>query len=257
MMNKIKNIQYFKVIGVFSLFFSTIITTAQSIDRKVIRFLSGQPAVEQETKAILNNSVAVLPFDNLSPNPDDAYFAVGVHQEILDHLAKIHDINVISSLSVVRYKSRYMPVAEIASELNVETVVKGSVRYADNRICIAVQIIDATNKNQLWSEEYERDLSDIFAVQAEIIEQIANALGIELSAAEIKRIDKVSTKSLQAYALYLHAKAIVANISPSISPIFYQYLDQAIAIDRTLLWHMHSRQVVMGFPEKQVINLMN
>jgi len=112
----------------------------------------------KQTKAILPNSVAVLPFENVSPNRDDAYFAVGFHKEILNNLAKIRDITVIPGISVVRYIDTNKPNTEIASELNVATIMQGSVRYANNRVTLAVQLIDASNNKQLWSNIYERDL---------------------------------------------------------------------------------------------------
>jgi len=187
--------------------------------------------VTDETKAVLHNSVAVLPFENLNPNPDDAYFAVGIHKEILDNLAKIRDITVIPGISVVRYQSSDNSIAEITAELNVATLMKGSVRYSDDMVNIAVQLFDASGNNQLWSEQYDRELSDIFVIQAEIIEHIAMALGAEVSAAEQERIDKVPTRSLEAYVLYLKARTLMKTISPLIPPEFYQILDQAIAID--------------------------
>ncbi len=200
-----------------------------------------QPAVEviektsetvaEATKAVLQNSVAVLPFENLSPNPDDAYLAIGIHQETLDYLAKIQNINLISRPSVFRYEGTVKTIAEIASELNVETILKGSVHYAYNRITIDVWLFDDSGNNQLWSEEYERDPSDIFAIQAEIIEHIALALSVDMSAAEQERIEKVPTHSVEAYALYLKARALTSNIRPGAPLEFFQYLDQAIALD--------------------------
>ena len=187
--------------------------------------------VTEETGATLPNSIAVLPFDNLSPNPDDAYFAVGVHQEILDHLAKIRDMNVIARASVLPYQGTDQPVADIASALNVETIMKGSVRYADNRVNMTVQHIDTATHTPLWSETYDRELSDIFAIQAEIVRRIVRALGADLSSAEQARIDKVSTRSLEAYKLYMQTKAIPSIIGENKPPVYYQTLDQAIALD--------------------------
>ena len=184
-----------------------------------------------EMNAVLHNSIAVLPFKNLSPNPDDAFFAEGIHQEILDHLAKIRDIRPISRPSVLQYKGSDQSLAEIASELNVETLMTGSIRYADNRVNIAVRLIDASNNKQLWSAVYERDLSDIFAVQAEIVGHIVLALEADISAAEQVRIDKVPTRLLEAYAHYLKARTLIQTINPIMPSEFYQHLDQAIAID--------------------------
>ena len=191
---------------------------------------SNEPVAEEKT-AVLRNSVAVLPFENLSTNPDDAYFAIGFHQEILEHLAKIRDIKSISRTSVLHYDNSVTSIAEIASELNVETVMKGSFSYADNRININVELFDTSDKNPLWSEQYDRELPDIFAIEAEIVERIALILSAELSADEQQRIEKAPTHSLDAYALYLKAHAVPSIIGPVRFPEFYHYLDQAIALD--------------------------
>ena len=210
-----------KAMVVLSLFCLSAIAVAQN----------GQPTVGARTKAALNNSIAVMPFENSSPNPNDAYFAVGFHQEILDHLAKIRDINVVPSISVVRYKDKYMPISQIAYELNVETIMMGRVLFLDNQFDIFVQLINASNNNVLWSTVYNRELSDIFTIQAEIVGRIVTALGAELSAAEQERIDKVPTQSLEAYAFYLKARALTSNIRPGMPAEFYKFLEQAIEID--------------------------
>ena len=120
----------------------------------IITFLIAVPptfAVEEKeiNNSKLHNSVAVLPFENKSPNPDDAYFTAGIHEQILDRLTKIRDIRPISRPSILIYEGTEKSVAEIASETNVETIMKGSVRYADNKINIAVQFLDASNNKQL------------------------------------------------------------------------------------------------------------
>jgi len=187
----------------------------------------------KETKTVLHNSVAVLPFENLSPNPDDAYFSAGIHQEIVNQLSKVQDMSVIFHTSVVRYKGKGndKSIAEIASELNVGTIMTGNVRYVEDRFNLTVQLIDSSNSHLLWSEKYERDLSDIFEVQADIIENIAMTIGAELSTAEQQRIQKPLTHSVEAYAFYLKAMLLASNSGPVKPPDFYQNLDRAIALD--------------------------
>jgi TolB-like protein/Flp pilus assembly protein TadD len=186
---------------------------------------------------ILRNSVAVLPLDNLSPNPDDAYFAAGIHEEILNYVAKIKDVNVIARTSVKKYQGSEKTIAEIAAELGVGTIMEGSVRYAGDRVRVTAQLIDAATENHLWSEVYERDLSDIFAIQADIAEKIADALAAELSVAEKESIEKLPTTSPEAYALYLRAMTIVQDHSwshaslPELRVTARSYLDEAIAAD--------------------------
>ena len=149
------------------------------------------------------NSIAVLPFDNLSPDPDDAYFAVGIHEEILSQLTKLGDLRVASRTSVQGYAGTQKPTPEIARELNVETVLDGSVRYADGQVLVTVHLSDGATNATLWSESYEHEFSNIFAIQSEIALNVARALKAELLPAERERVTRVPTTSLRAYDLYL------------------------------------------------------
>ncbi len=158
---------------------------------------------------VLPNSVAVLPFENLSPDPDEAYFATGLHDEILSQLAKLSNLSVISRTSMLRYANSDLSIPEIARELNVGTVMEGSVRYADGRVRITTQLIDAATDEHLWSETYEREFSDIFAIESDIAMNVANALEAEFSLEEQQRIEEIPTDSPEAYALYLRATSII------------------------------------------------
>ncbi len=186
---------------------------------------------------VLPNSVAVLPLENLSPNPDDAYFAAGIHEEILNCLTKIKDLSVIARTSVKRYADTDKSIAEIAEELGVGTVMEGSVRYAGERVRVTAQLIDAVTEDHLWSEVYERDLADVFAIQADIAAKIAEALEAEFSVAEKESLDKLPTTSPEAYALYLRAMAILQEHglevggSPELRSSSQSYLDRAIVAD--------------------------
>ena len=178
---------------------------------------------------VLPNSVAVLPLENLSPDPDNAYFAAGIHEEILNHLAKLRSLNVISRTSMARYADSDLSIPEIAAELNVETVMEGSVRYADNRVLVTMQLIDPETDVHLWSESYNRDLADVFAIQADIAMNVANALEIEFSLAEQESIEAVATDSPEAYSLYLRALSL--GFAFSSIEIVDQYLDNATRLD--------------------------
>ena len=125
-------------------------------------------------------SVAVLPFVNVSPNPDGAYFAAGLHEEVLSRLARVPDLSVMSRTSVLHYADADKPIRTVAEELNVRAVIEGSVRFAGGRVRIQVQLIDGQTDEHLWAEVYERDFADIFAIQADIAEQIAIAVAVEL-----------------------------------------------------------------------------
>lgn len=193
-----------------------------------------------EAPPVLRNSVAVLPLENLSPNPDDAYFAAGIHEEILNYLAKIRDVSVIARTSVKRYAGSDKSVAEIAAELGVGTVMEGSVRYADDRVRVTAQLIDAATEKHLWSEIYERHLADVFAIQADIAGQIAGALAAEFSAAEKKSIETLpTTGSADAHALYLQSQAlfaqgdtaVAATTPPAVRSAIQSRLDRVIALD--------------------------
>ena len=162
-----------------------------------------------QTAAVPEKSVAVLPFENLSKDEENAYFAGGVQDEILTDLAKIADLKVISRTSVMKYKSGpERNLREIAKTLGVSHVVEGSVQRAGGRIRVTAQLIDARSDTHLWAEHYDRDFGDVFAIQSEIAQQIADQLRTKLSPAERAAIAERPTADLVAYALYTKAKAL-------------------------------------------------
>ncbi len=151
------------------------------------------------------NSVAVLPFDNLSPHPDDAYFAVGLHEAILSQLANVYDLHVAARASLQRFAGTQQSTSAIARELNVETVLDGSVRYADGRVLVTMHLADGATNTSLWSDSYERDFSKIFTIQTDIALEVAEALQAELLPDERARVARAPTTSLPAYTWYLQA----------------------------------------------------
>jgi TolB-like protein/Tfp pilus assembly protein PilF len=154
-------------------------------------------------------SIAVLPFENLSKDEENAFFAGGVQDEILTDLAKIADLKVISRTSVMQYKSGpERNLREIAKALGVSHVVEGSVQRAGERVRVSAQLIDARSDTHLWAEHYDRDVADVFAVQTEIAQQIADQLQANLSPAEKAAIAERPTADLVAYAYYRKAKEI-------------------------------------------------
>jgi TolB-like protein/Flp pilus assembly protein TadD len=159
----------------------------------------------------IDKSIAVLPFENLSKDEENAFFAGGVQDEILTNLAKVADLKVISRTSVMKYKSgSQRNLREIARTLGVSHVLEGSVQRSGGRIRVNAQLIDARNDAHLWAEHYDRDVADIFAIQSEIAQQIANQLQAKLSAAEKAEIAERPTADPVAYALYIQAKEIGA-----------------------------------------------
>jgi serine/threonine protein kinase len=154
-------------------------------------------------------SIAVLPFENLSKDEENAFFAGGVQDEILTNLAKVADLKVISRTSVMKYKNELeRNLGEIAKALGVSYVVEGSVQRAGERVRVSTQLIDARNDTHLWAEHYDRDISDVFAIQTEIAQQIANQLQAKLSTAEKAAIAERPTADPVAYAYYTKAKEI-------------------------------------------------
>ena len=151
-------------------------------------------------------SIAVLPFQNLSPDPENAYFADGITEDILTQLAKVGELKVIARTSVMQYKGGDKPIREIARELGVGTLLDGSVRRAGNRVRIAGQLIDARTEQHLWAETYDRELADIFAIQSEVAQQIAAALKTTLTPADKERIAQRPTASIEAYDLYVQGR---------------------------------------------------
>ncbi len=156
-----------------------------------------------------DKSIAVLPLEDLSEEKENAYFADGIQDELLSNLSKIADLKVISRTSVMQYKSGVKRnLKEIAQQLGVSNVVEGNVRRAGNQVRVSVQLIDARTDTHLWAEHYDRDVADVFAIQTEIAQQIADQLQAKLSAAESAAIAERPTADPVAYAYYTQAKAI-------------------------------------------------
>ena len=207
-----------------------------------------EPVPAEEARPVLPNSVAVLPFENLSPDPDNAYFAAGIHEEVLNHLTKLSALNVIARTSMMQYADGDKAIPQIAEELNVETVMEGSVRYADDRVLVTAQLIDPLTNAHLWSESYNREFADIFAIQADIAMNIANALEAEFSLEEQASIEEIPTDSPEAYRLYL---AALDSIGPgSSNELSVTYATQALEADpefaEAYLLRGWARTFVMG-----------
>ena len=155
-----------------------------------------------------DKSVAVLAFANMSPDPDNAFFSDGVHEDVITQLAKIRDLRVISRTSVLAFRESKKPLKEIAGILGVAHILEGSVRRAGNRVRITAQLIDAATDEHLWAETYDRNLDDIFAIQGEIAEKIAAALKTTLSPEEKKVVSRKPTENSDAYDLFLRARGM-------------------------------------------------
>jgi adenylate cyclase len=187
--------------------------------------------VETVAPTAPKKSIAVLPFQNLSEDKTNEYFADGIQEEILTRLSRIADLKVISRTSTQRYKDTAEPMVEIAKQLGVANILEGSVRKAGNRVRVHVQLIDAENDAHLWAERYDRELDDIFAVENDIAANIAEALQARLSGAERRAISVQPTTSLKAHELYLRGRYLWRNFfAPGYEKV-RDYFRQAVELD--------------------------
>lgn len=153
-----------------------------------------------------STAIAVLPFRNLSADPENEYFADGITEDVIAHLSRIHALKVISRTSVMHFKERRPTLREIGAALGVSVVLDGSVRRAGDRVRIVAQLLDAHTDRHLWSETYDRQMADIFSIQSEVALQIASALKAELTVDERTRVSRKPTADLQAYHLFLQGR---------------------------------------------------
>ena len=192
-------------------------------------------------------SVAVLPFVNLSADPENEYFADGITEDVIAQLSKIRALEVISRTSVMPFKKRQEGLRAIAAKLGVATLLEGSVRRAGDRVRIVAQLIDADTDQHLWAETYDRQLTDVFAIQTDVALQIAAALQAELSADERTRIHKEPTRDLQAYQLYLQGRHCLVKFTEPGIRRGIEYFEQAIAKDPA--YALAHAGVAMAFTE--------
>ena len=153
----------------------------------------------------IDKSIAVLPFENLSDEKGNAYFADGIQDDVLTNLSKIGDLKVISRTSVMSYRGKASNVREIGKALGVSTILEGSVRRIGNRVRVNVQLINASNDDHMWAEDYDRDLTDVFAIQTDLAQKIARELQAKLSPMEKAQIERKPTENGQAYLAFLQA----------------------------------------------------
>jgi TolB-like protein/Flp pilus assembly protein TadD len=216
----------------------------------------------------IDKSIAVLPFQNLSDETENAHFADGIQDDILTNLSKINDLKVISRMSVMSYRGEGVRNArEIGKALGVATLLEGSVRRAGNRIRVNVQLINANNDEHIWAEDYDRDLTDVFAIQTDLAQKIASSLQAKLSPNEKARLDRRPTQNPDAYLLFVQAHDYASRMdlfhgsSSKAVPLF----EQAIKLDPNFAlafaglsmaesWLYHSSDPVPARREKARLN---
>src|SRR5947199_6697487 len=211
----------------------------------------------------IDKSIGVLPFQNLSDEKENAYFADGMQDGILTNLSKIGDLKVISRTSVMSYRDGARNAREIGKALGVGTLLEGSVRRSGNRVRVNVQLINANNDEHIWAEDYDRDLTDVFAIQTDLAQKIATSLQAKLSPNEKERLDQRPTQNSDAYLLFLQAHDYASRMdlfhksSAKAVPLF----EQAIKLDPTFAlafaglsmaesWLYHSSDPVPARREK-------
>jgi len=185
----------------------------------------------QQERAAKAKSVAVLPFENLSRDPDNAYFAHGIQEEILTRLAKIADLKVISRTSTQRYQSKPDNLSEIGKQLGVANILEGSVQKVADQVRVNVQLLNAQTDSHLWAETYDRKLTDIFAVESEIATKIADVLQAKLTGAEQRAIVTRPTRNNEAYEHYLRGRYFLGKRSEGDLKNAVDYFNRAIAKD--------------------------
>ena len=171
-----------------------------------------QDAIWARTHAVTDKSIAVLPFENLSDDKGAAYFADGIQDEILTKLAGISDLKVISRTSTAKYKSKPEDLRTVSQQLGVANVLEGSVQKAGDKVRVNVQLIDARADSHLWAKTYDRDMKDVFAIQSEVAQEIADSLQAKLSPAEAKTLATAPTENPEAYDLFLKAEYFANQI---------------------------------------------
>ena len=192
------------------------------------RYTTSKSSVGTE---LSRKSIAVLPFDNLSRDPDNAYFAEGIQDEILARLAKIADLKVISRTSTQKYKSAPDNLREIAKQLDVVNILEGSVQKAADQVRVTVQLINATTDAHLWAETYDRKLTDIFALESDIAKTIADTLQAKLTGSEERMMSKKPTANPEAYELYLKGRFFWNKRTGVDLRKAIDYFNQAVAKD--------------------------
>ena len=203
-----------------------VIAFAERLRTAPVRETSGTDGARRQLP-----SVAVLPFLNLSADPENEYFADGITDDVIAHLSKIGSLKVISRTSVMRFKHREESLKEIGSKLGTATVLDGSVRRSGDCVRIVAKLVDVQTEQHLWVESYDRDLTDIFAIQTDVALQIAGALRAELSREERSRVRSGSTSDIQAYQLFQRAREWHIKYTPEGLERAIEYLDRAIARD--------------------------
>lgn len=178
-----------------------------------------------------SKTIAVLPFTNMSGNPEDEYFSEGITEDVITQLAKLGKLKVISRTSIMQYRNTERNLKAIGKDLGVATILEGSVRREGSQIRVVAQLIDASSDNHIWAETYDREFTQIFAIQKDLAERIAHSLATTISADEQERLATIPTENLKAYDLYLKGRYHWNRRLPADLKRGIEYFEQALAED--------------------------
>lgn len=205
--------------------------TPPRLHRELSREEAATRVAAPPDKELRPDSVAVLPFENLSDDQENEYFSDGITDDIISSIAHIQGLRVLSRTSVMAYKGAHKPTAEIATELGVATLVIGSVRRSGSRIRVVAEVVDTRSDDHLWAETYDRELEDIFQVQSEVATCVADAVHRELSPSDKRRIEARGTSDPEAYDLYLRGRFLWNQRSESSVADSVRYFERALERD--------------------------
>src|SRR6516162_114537 len=219
------------------------------------------PAQAPEKSAPPRLSIAVLPFANMSGDPEQEYFADGISEDIITALSKLPQLFVIARNSSFTFKGRHVLVTEVARSLGVGHVLEGSVRKSGSRVRITAQLIDASTGGHVWAERFDRDLTDIFAVQDDVTVKIVSALSLNLNASDFRRIAATRTDNIEAYDCYLRGRALWQRGTKELNAQARELAERAVELDpkfasaHVLLAYVHEFDYNNGWsasPEKSL-----
>jgi len=205
-----------------------VVTAAVVVFAAVYSLVLRNPVNPEDQK-----SIAVLPFDNLSADPENEYFSDGITEDIITQLSKIADLRVISRTSTMRFKNTDKSITEIGEELGVAAILEGSVRRAEGQVRIVSQLIDARTDEHLWADSYDRELKDIFEIQSDVAEKIADALKATLTPQEKARIEVKPTENMDAYDAYLKGREFYVKYSRTDNQTAIALFKEALEFDPT------------------------
>jgi adenylate cyclase len=185
----------------------------------------------QSAPVIAEKSIAVLPFENFSESKENEFFSDGISEEIINALTKVKALRVASRTSSFAFKGKNQDIGEVGAKLKVNTVLEGSVRKADNRLRVTVELVDVTSGYHLWSDRYDRKLADVFEIQDQIADNVVRALRVVLGETERRVVEKAPTENVEAYEYYLRGRQIQHQLRRSSLEYARRMFERAIEID--------------------------